>query len=61
MDIPIIKSVFLHANWHLFTYLLPVIAVLSLLLSMSVVKTYRGIATALIISVGAFLSCQIPM
>jgi hypothetical protein len=51
----IIKSVFLHANWHLFTYLLPVIAVLSLLLSMSVVKTYRGIATALIISVGAFL------
>lgn len=51
----IIKSVFLHANWHLFAYLLPMVAALSLLLPLSVLKTYRGIATALFASVGAFL------
>lgn len=51
----IIKSVFLHANWHLFTYLLPVSAGLALLLPWSVTKTYRGIATALLTSVCAFL------
>jgi hypothetical protein len=51
----IIKSVFLHANWHLFTYLMPVCAGLALLLPYSVIKTYRGIGTSLIISVGAFL------
>ncbi|MCP4829334.1 MAG: hypothetical protein GY889_10735 [Proteobacteria bacterium] len=51
----IIKSVFLHANWHLFAYLLPMVAALSLLLPLSVLKAYRGIATSLIIAVGAFL------
>ncbi len=51
----IIKSAFLHANWHLFTYLLPMVAALSLLLPLSVLQTYRGIATTLFISVGAFL------
>ncbi len=51
----IIKSVFLHANWHLFTYLLPVAAGLAVLLPWSVTKTYRGIATALLTSVSAFL------
>ena len=53
--IGIIKSAFLHANWHLFTYLLPMVAVLSLLLPLSVLQTYRGIATVLFISIGAFL------
>lgn len=50
----IIKSAFLHANWHLFTYLLPVVAGLALLLPVSVIKAYRGLATALLIAVAAF-------
>jgi len=51
----IIKSGWLHDNWHLFTYLFPVAIALALFLPRSVLRGYRGLATALGLSVGAFL------
>jgi len=51
----IVKSGWLHDNWHLFTYLFPAAIALALLLPRAVTRTYRGIATALGLAVGAFL------
>ena len=51
----IIKSGWLHDNWHLFTYLLPVSITLALFLPPPVIRGYRAIATALAVAVAAFL------
>ncbi|NQX88844.1 MAG: hypothetical protein HRT77_09275 [Halioglobus sp.] len=51
----VIKSLFLHANWHLLPYLIAVCAGFALLLPWSVTRKYRGIGTALALSVAAFL------
>jgi len=51
----IIKSGWLHDNWHLFTYLLPVSIAMGILLPRRVAQSYRGIATALAAAVATFL------
>lgn len=51
----IIKSVWLHDNWHLFSYLLPVAIALGLTLPYSVSRSYQGLATALASALAIFL------
>ncbi len=51
----IVKSVWLHDNWHLFGYLLPVSLTLGLILPRAVTRSYRGILAALGSAVVAFL------
>jgi hypothetical protein len=51
----IIKSVWLHDNWHLFSYLFLVSILLGLTLPTAVTRTYRGIASALASAVAIFL------
>jgi len=51
----IIKSVWLHDNWHLLGYLLPVSLALGLVLPRVVISTYRGILVSLASAVITFL------
>jgi hypothetical protein len=51
----VVKSVWLHDNWHLFGYLLPASIALSLMLPRVIASTYRGIAIALTSAVVLYL------
>lgn len=51
----IIKSLWLHDNWHLFGYLIIVLIPLGLLMPGAMTRTYLGISVSLASSVGAYL------
>jgi hypothetical protein len=51
----LIKSGWLHDNWHLFAYLLPATIALAVFLPLPVLRNYVGIGTTLAVCVGAYL------